>query len=263
LGQGVLNLAVNARDTMAPGGTLTIETANIDVDDGYCLTHADSRPGPHVMLAVTDTGSGMDAETQARVFEPFFTTKPPGYGTGLGLPTVYGIVKQSGGGIWLHSELGKGTSFRIYLPRTEAGPVPRALGTPEAPQQQSRRQTVLVVEGEPALLSLVTRILGAHGHRVLKASSGSEARQQLLDNAGEIDLLLTDVMLPGSMQGHVVARHARPDYPDLRVLFMSAYTREVLTHDGRLEEGINFIEKPFTPDALAAKVREVLDGRSL
>jgi two-component system, cell cycle sensor histidine kinase and response regulator CckA len=263
LGQVLLNLAVNARDAMEPGGTLSIETANIRLDHWFCLAHEGSRPGPHVTLTVSDTGCGMDAETQAHVFEPFFTTKPPGQGTGLGLATVYGIVKQSGGTISLTSEPGSGSSFKIYLPRAHVRATPAFADSAGALRAAHKRATVLLVEDEPAVLFLVGRILTSQGYDVIKAKDGAEAGRLLHEHVDTIDLLLTDVMLPGSLQGHVVARLAHVERPDLPVLFMSGYPRQALAHDGRLDEGINFIEKPFSPEALAQKVREVLDSRDL
>lgn len=260
--QVLMNLAVNARDAMPAGGQLTLETANVELDHEYCRAHPEATPGSFVMLAVSDTGIGMDQELRSHIFEPFFTTKPPGTGTGLGLATVYGIVRQSGGSINLYSELGKGTSFKIYLPRvtsvkeaTHMDPEPSPLRTGE--------ETILVVEDEAALRDLSSRVLGAAGYTVLTAASAEEALQIVGDADGSVDLLLTDVVLPGGMQGDDLAQFIKTSWCGLPVLFMSGYARSAVMHGGRIGEATDFLEKPFTPDALAAKVREVLDrGRS-
>jgi PAS domain S-box-containing protein len=259
LEQVLVNLEVNARDAMPAGGSLTIETANVDLDEEYCAQHVDAQPGPHVMLAVSDTGCGMDKETLSHLFEPFFTTKQPGKGTGLGLPTAYGIVKQSGGNIWVYSEPGQGTTIKIFLPRTDKPKEDLVPTKEEATSAVVKGETVLVVEDEPAVQALVSRALTRQGYRVLTASTADQALLAAEASEGAIDLLLSDVVLPGQDGAHVALR-LRDMLPNLRVLFMSGYTKDAIVHDGRLDEGVNFIEKPFTPDALCRAVREVLDA---
>jgi PAS domain S-box-containing protein len=256
--QVLMNLALNARDAMASGGRLTLETGNAELDEEYCRTHPEVIPGSYVMLAVSDTGAGMDAATRERMFEPFFTTKETGKGTGLGLSTVYGIVRQSGGSVSVYSEPGKGTSFKIYLPRTMASrrvESPVTLGGP----LKRGGETILVVEDEVAVRSLVARVLGELGYRVYEAGTGAEALQVLADIGCRLDLLLTDLVLSGGMQGKDVVRALQSSLPDLPALYMSGYTRNAIVHAGRLDEGVNFLEKPFTPEALANAVRRVLD----
>jgi len=256
--QVLINLALNARDAMPSGGRLTLETANVELDEEYCRDHPEASPGTCVMLAVSDTGVGMDEATLERVFEPFFTTKAPGAGTGLGLAMVHGIVKQSGGNIFVYSELGQGTTFKIYLPRVEAGPT---LQREEVPVSvaTSGSETIMVVEDESSLRALVARVLGEAGYEVVSYGSADAAADAL--DGGEIipDLLLTDVVLPGALQGKDLVEKTRASRPDLPILYMSGYTRNAIVHAGRLDEGVNFLEKPFTPEALARKVREVLD----
>jgi signal transduction histidine kinase len=262
LEQVVVNLAVNARDAMPTGGTLTIETANVELDEAYAREHAAVlKPGHYVMLAVSDTGVGMDAETQARIFEPFFTTKPKGKGTGLGLATVYGIVKQSGGYIWVYSEPGHGTSFKVYLPHvTEAaGPVGQS---PVPPVSVRGSETVLLVEDEEMVRNLVQKVLRANGYTVIVAASGSEAEQVAAQHAGRIHLLMTDVVLPG-LNGRQVAQFLSAVRPGIRVLYLSGYTNDAIVHHGVLEPDVAFLQKPFTPAVLGRKVREVLDNPGL
>jgi signal transduction histidine kinase/CheY-like chemotaxis protein len=253
--QVVMNLVVNARDAMPAGGRLSIETANVLFDEAYVRTHADTRPGSYVMLAVADTGEGMDAETSGRVFEPFFTTKDTG--TGLGLSTVYGIVKQSGGTIQVYSEPGQGTTFKVYLPQAvgEARPVPVAPRLSDAPQGT---ETLLVAEDEPMLRELEARILRAAGYRVLVAGDGQEALQVCATHEGEIHLLITDVVMPG-MGGRELADRAVVLRPDLRVLFASGHTDDAIVRDGRLDAGLPFIQKPFVAAELLTAVRRLLD----
>jgi PAS domain S-box-containing protein len=258
LEQVLMNLAVNARDAMPSGGQLTLETANVELGEEYCRTHPETTPGGHVMLAVTDTGTGMDNATLEHIFEPFFTTKAVGAGTGLGLATVYGIVRQSHGSISVSSERGKGTSFKIYLPRvTDAVSVviPVDSGAPSARGEE----TILVVEDEVPLRNLVARVLGGLGYRVFVAGTGPEALRIAKEADFQLDLLLTDVVLPGGVQGNELARDLLSHAPDLPVLYVSGYARDAIVHAGRLDAGVNFLEKPFTPETLATKVRLVLD----
>ncbi|HZY04581.1 MAG TPA: ATP-binding protein [Anaeromyxobacteraceae bacterium] len=254
LEQVILNLAVNSRDAMPEGGKLTIETGNVALDESDAQRHLDVRPGPYVMLAVTDTGAGMDAETLARVFEPFFTTK--GQGTGLGLSTVYGIVKQSGGTIRAHSEPGRGTTFRIYFPREHAAPVAEKRA-PEPAVREHRGQTVLVVEDSDPVRDLVSQVLARGGYSVLKARCGEEALQVAAQHPGTIHLLITDVVMPG-MRGREVADRIAAARPETRILYVSGYTEDAIVHHGVLEAGIDFLGKPFTPQALERKVDEIL-----
>jgi CheY-like chemotaxis protein len=257
--QVLINLAVNARDAMPSGGQLILETKNTELDHDYCLTRPDATPGDYVMLSVTDTGIGMSAETVSRVFEPFFTTKAPERGTGLGLSTAYGIVRQSGGSICVYSELGKGTSFKLYLPRVAKSEPDPTIHTTTITRTQGQ-ETVLVVEDEESLRRLTARILGRLGYTVLTAATADEALRIVDANDRPIDLLLTDVVLPGSAQGNDLAAEMVVTRPDLPVLFMSGYTRNATIHTAKLDVSADFLEKPFTPDVLAAKVRDVLDG---
>jgi CheY-like chemotaxis protein len=254
--QVIMNLVVNARDAMPTGGTLTIETSNADVDEEYMATHTPVERGRYVVLTVSDTGSGMDEETKRRLFEPFFTTKELGKGTGLGLSTCYGIVKQSGGHIWVYSEPSHGTVFKIYLPRVD-GPVDRP-----SPRQSATHldgsETVLVVEDDPGVRAALTRMLDGHGYRVLTASDGVEANALLEGHEGSIDLLLTDVVMPRS-SGPEIAALVRRRFGS-KVLFMSGYTEHAALRSGGIERGQGFIQKPFSPQSLAKKVREVLDA---
>jgi PAS domain S-box-containing protein len=256
--QVILNLVVNARDAMPNGGKLTIETANVDLDDAYARRRMPVQPGPYVRIAVTDTGTGMDAETQAHVFEPFFTTKDLGKGTGLGLSTVYGIVKQSGGYVWVYSELGLGTTFKVYLPRVEAAvPTPRLQPVPGASLHGT--ETVLVVEDQAELGAIVRDVLQQHGYTVLEANRAGQALQVSDQHPGPIHLLLTDVVMP-EMGGRDLANRLAPRRPSMQVLYMSGYTDQSITSNGFLEAGLAFLEKPFTSTVLLQKVRNLLDA---
>ncbi|MFA6147914.1 MAG: transporter substrate-binding domain-containing protein [bacterium] len=255
--QVLVNLAVNARDAMPGGGTLLIETANTDLDESYCILHPYVLPGRFVMLAVSDTGCGMPAEVRKQIFEPFFTTKPKGTGTGLGLAMIYGVVKNSNGSIEVYSEVGKGTTFKIYLPRIDGEAAETRVSDPpkEAP---SGSGTVLLVEDETMVRNLGVRILERSGYKVLQAGNGDEAIALATGYGERIDLLLTDVVMPG-MSGREMANRLTRIHPETRVLFTSGYTDDAIVHHGVLDEGVSFIGKPYTPSTLSKKVREVLD----
>ncbi len=258
LEQVIMNLVVNARDAMPRGGKLTIETANAELDESYALEHPAVMAGPYVMLAVSDSGVGMDGITQARIFEPFFTTKEKGKGTGLGLATVYGIVKQSGGNIWLYSEPGRGTTFKIYLPRVDQ-PIELPAPTPAARETPRGTETVLLVEDDEAVRALARKMLAAHGYTILAAPSGADALELAASHAGPIHLLVTDVVLPG-ISGRELAARFESVRPGLKVLYTSGYTDEAVVHHGVLDAGIAFLQKPFSSGSLARKVRETLDS---
>ena len=255
--QVVMNLAVNARDAMPNGGTLTIETDNTEIDEAGVSRLPGIRPGPHVRLTVTDTGCGMDERTRVQLFEPFFTTKRTGKGTGLGLATVYGIVRQSGGAIWVRSEPGKGTTFTVLLPR-ELSVTETAVRRATIPTHSAATETILVVEDEQAVRSLVERILSSAGYTVLAAASGGEALHICERQHASVHLVLTDVVMP-DMGGKELANHLKHLHPHLRVLFMSGYTREAILDRGVLDRGTHFISKPFSPGDLRMVVRQVLD----
>jgi signal transduction histidine kinase len=255
LEQVVMNLVVNARDAMPRGGRLTIETADVEVDEDFASHHVGLSVGPHVMLAVSDTGMGMDKATQARVFEPFFTTKEKGKGTGLGLSMVFGIVRKSHGAVWLYSEPGVGTTFKIYLPRVEA---------PSAPQPQSLApgtlrgdETILLVEDDEQVRSVAAGILRRHGYQVLEARNAGEAVLLEEAHAGTIHLLLTDVVMP-QVSGPELARRIARNRPDMKIICMSGYTDDSVVRHGVLDSKVNYLQKPITPDTLLAKVRAVL-----
>jgi CheY-like chemotaxis protein len=255
--QVIMNLAVNARDAMPNGGKLTIETVNVELDEAYARAHVAVTPGRYIMLSVSDTGVGMSAEVRNQVFEPFFTTKEKGKGTGLGLSTVYGIVKQSGGNIWVYSEPGKGTTFKIYLPRVDEPPeeFKEKVEVKEIPRGS---ETILLVEDEKEVLKLASRILKEQGYRILEAATGEEALKICKENKGPFHLLLTDVVMP-QMSGRQLKERLGQVGQGFKVLYMSGYTDNAIVHHGVLEKGMNFIQKPFTLEGLARKVREVLD----
>jgi two-component system, cell cycle sensor histidine kinase and response regulator CckA len=254
--QVIMNLAVNAADAMPEGGQLTIETSNVDLDEEYAKSHQSVKPGRHVMLAISDSGQGMDQETREHIFEPFFSTKGE-QGTGLGLSTVYGIVKQHGGNIWVYSEPGKGTTFKIYLPVADPSKAEEK-ARPEAAQDLNGFETVLIVEDNDQVRRLAKSVLSRKGYRVLDAKDGGEALETLGGHDGPIHLLLSDVVLPG-MNGKKLYEKALAMRPSLKVLYMSGYTGNVIAHRGVLDEGVQFIQKPFTVQGLALRIRELLD----
>src|SRR5208282_213216 len=258
--QVIMNLAVNARDAMPSGGKLTLETGNTELDDAYAREHPPLQPGRYVMLAVSDTGIGMDADTQARIFEPFFTTKEVGKGTGLGLSTVYGIVKQSGGYIWVYSELDRGTTFKIYFPRIEQ-PLEDVRAERRPAGIQRGTETILLVEDNEQVRELTSEVLADSGYKVLPAADPEEGLALCRAHQPEIQLLVTDVILPG-MNGPQLAQQVKLISPRTRVLYVSGYTSNAIVHYGVLDAGLWFLAKPFSLSDLVAKVREVLDAES-
>jgi two-component system cell cycle sensor histidine kinase/response regulator CckA len=257
--QVIMNLAVNARDAMPSGGTLSIETANVELDEAYAAAHEGTRAGPHVMLAVTDTGIGMDRELQSRIFEPFFTTKEVGKGTGLGLSTVFGIVKQSGGSIYVYSEVGEGASFKLYFPAVED--TRRSIPLKAPATSGAGHETVLLVEDEQQVRRVTAEVLLRSGYQVLDAPTPAEALVLAERHANSIDLLLTDVMMPG-MSGPDLALKLREKQPGLKVLCMSGYTDTTILRRGILDRGLAYVQKPLSPTALLLKIRSVLDGKA-
>jgi CheY-like chemotaxis protein len=256
--QILVNLCVNARDAIKGVGKITIETHDITFDEAYCTAHMGFIPGEYVMLAVSDDGYGMDKQTQSHLFEPFFTTKGVGEGTGLGLATVYGIVKQNNGFINVYSEPGHGTRFTIYLPR-HAGTAGLNQTTDSAKPAERGHETILLVEDEPAILQMTALLLERLGYKVLSTDGPGKAIRLAEEHPGRIDLLMTDVVMP-EMNGRELAANLLSIHPDIKCLFMSGYTANVIAHHGVLEEGVQFIQKPFSIKDLAAKVRETLDG---
>jgi PAS domain S-box-containing protein len=256
--QIILNLAINARDAMPEGGRLVIECANVDLDQHYAKSHVAVKPGAYVMLAVSDTGAGMDEQTQARIFEPFFTTKEPGKGTGLGLAMVYGTVKQNWGYIWVYSELGKGTTFKVYLPRVKDLELPAGRVIPSRAKQVPGFETVLLVEDEEGVRSFVSNILQTGGYKVLLAGRPDQALEICRQSDEPIHLLLTDVVMP-LMNGRELAEAVLSERPEAKVIYMSGYADLAMARQGILQAGIPFLEKPFSGEALIRKVREVLD----
>jgi signal transduction histidine kinase len=257
LEQVIVNLVVNARDAMARGGRISIETSNVMLGEGYGPMHANALPGPYVLLSVSDTGKGMDKATQAHIFEPFFTTKPVGQGTGLGLSTVYGIVKQSGGYVWVYSEIDRGTTFKIYLPSVSSAPNVAEAEREAAPEPPGGPERILLVEDEPNVRRIARRILERNGYTVLEASNGVEALRMMEHRQEPIALVLTDLVMP-EMGGRELASRLRIVSPTSRVLFMSGYTEDAVLRQSVMEPGSIFLDKPFTFDTLIRKVREAL-----
>ncbi|HLK69968.1 MAG TPA: PAS domain S-box protein [Bryobacteraceae bacterium] len=256
--QAIVNLAVNARDAMPNGGRITIETADVNLDESYARTHAGVQPGDFVMIAVSDTGHGMDAETRRRIFEPFFTTKERGKGTGLGLATVYGMVKQSGGDIWVYSELGKGSTFKLYFPRV-ADSIPESGGREVDQNKAVGNETILLVEDEDAVRDLTHKMLRHLGYTVLPAPGGAEAIEISRSYSGKIALLVTDVVMP-NMSGRQLADVLTAARPGIKVLYLSGYTENTVVHHGVLEPGVDFLPKPFSREVLGHKIREILSA---
>jgi len=255
--QVLMNLAINARDAMVEGGVLTFETHNVDLDEAYVSAHIDAQPGPHVVISVTDTGHGMDAQTRSKIFEPFFTTKLPGQGTGLGLSTVFGVVKQSGGNLWVYSEPGRGTTFKLYFPAA-IGATPEELPRRTVVELRAPRPaTILLVEDEVPLRHVLVKVLEKAGYRVLEAEDPDHGLALALTEGTAIDLLLTDVVMP-KMSGRALAERIMKARPDLAVIYMSGYTENTIVHHGVLEEGVHFLPKPVTPGALLRLLAEVL-----
>ena len=256
--QVMLNLAVNARDAMPRGGRLTIETRNVTLDEAYARTHTGARAGRHVLLSVSDSGEGIPPGILAKIFEPYFTTKEPGKGTGLGLATVFGIVEQSGGHVAVDSEVGAGTTFKVYLPQVEQASEGSKAPSPIPPPPRGT-ETILLAEDEPAVRMLTRRILTGRGYRVLEAADGEEAVRVAAGHAGPIHLLITDVVMPG-MGGRAAAEALAERQPGIRVVYLSGYTDDAVIRHGVLREGVHFLHKPFTAHELARKVRDVLDS---
>jgi PAS domain S-box-containing protein len=258
--QAIINLLVNARDAMPDGGQLTIETVNINLDEHYAEQHPEVRPGRYVVVAVSDTGQGMDEETKACIFEPFFTTKEPGKGTGLGLAMVYGFIRQSGGHVEVYSELSHGTTFKLYLPRADES-MPAATVLPSRLSIPAGSETVLVVEDEAAVRNLLRRVLQSCGYTILEAQDGKVALEIAQRHAGRIDLLVTDLVMP-KMSGRELVERLTQARPGMRTLMMSGYSNDVVIRQGALQASVAFLQKPFSPIDLARKVREILDAEA-
>jgi two-component system, cell cycle sensor histidine kinase and response regulator CckA len=256
--QVIMNLAVNARDAMSVGGRLTVETANVVLDEEHAKNHLGAKPGPYVMLSVTDTGCGIDKPTLVRIFEPFFTTKEKGKGTGLGLSTVFGIVQQSGGNVWVYSEPGIGTTFKIYLPRIESTVAESKIEI--VPATLGGAETILIVEDEDQVRDVARGILQRHGYTVLDTSSGDEAIRLCEHHAGPIDLLLSDVVMP-KMSGPSLAKQLVQARPCMKVLYMSGYTDDAAVRHGLIDDKLAYLQKPLTVETLTRKVRVVLDSK--
>jgi nitrogen-specific signal transduction histidine kinase/CheY-like chemotaxis protein len=259
LTQVIMNLAVNARDAMPDGGNLTIETANVYLDEKYAALHIPTKPGSYVMLAVSDSGVGMNDETLQHIFEPFYTTKEVGKGTGLGLATVYGIVKQSSGYIWVYSEVDKGTTFKIYFPRVDVE-VYDDTTTDNFEDIPGGNETILLAEDEDTVRNLARQILESCGYRVIEARNGTEALSVYQNSGSEIDLLITDVVMP-KMGGRELSENLNKINPHIRHLYMSGYTDDAIIRQGMITADMNFIQKPFTFEGLAQKVRQLLDEK--
>ncbi len=256
--QAIVNLVVNSRDAMPAGGRVTVETADVCLDESYARTHTGVQPGEFVMVAVSDTGDGMDADVRRRIFEPFFTTKEQGKGTGLGLATVYGMVKQTGGDIWVYSEPGKGTTFKLYFPKV-ADPLSASPAAMVEPTLRGN-ETILVVEDEPSVRGITVKMLDQLGYVTISAASGAEALEMSKSHSGAISLLLTDVVMP-NMNGRQLADELLANKPDMKVLYLSGYTENTVIHHGIVDSSVAFLPKPFTRDALAKTIRNVLEER--
>lgn len=254
--QIILNLALNAQDAMPDGGTLLIKTGNCMLDRAYADTHEGVIPGKYIKLEISDTGTGMDRETQSKIFEPFFTTKEPGKGTGLGLATIYGIVRQHLGHIWLYSEPGKGTTFNIYFPQAARQPENRKTG--ERKNSRSGADTIMVVEDQEQVRKMICLMLKQQGYFILEAENGQKGIEVAAAHNGNIDLLITDVVMPG-LNGKELYNELFKSRPDLKVLFISGYPREIISYHGILEEGLNFLQKPVPLDLLTRKIREIIE----
>jgi PAS domain S-box-containing protein len=257
--QVIVNIAVNARDAIPRGGKITVETANVELGEEYLRQHLMVKPGPYAMIAVSDTGSGMDPATQSRIFEPFFTTKDPGKGTGLGLSTVYGIVKQSKGYIWVYSELGIGTTFKIYLPKVLEDIEPVSPERKYLAPVAGGPETILLAEDQDMVREMVTEVLRSNGYTVLLAQNGQEALRVSEHHAGEIHALVTDVVMP-HMNGPELASRLRPARPQMKVIFMSGYAEDAIVRHGVLDPDVYFLQKPFRPSELSRRVRDALDA---
>ena len=255
--QVLTNLVVNARDAMPEGGKLTIETDNVYLDEEYTRTHNEVEPGDYVKMTVSDTGTGMDREIQTHIFEPFFTTKEVGKGTGLGLSTCYGIVKQNNGSIWVYSEPGHGTSMKIYLPKTEKNSSDEMSAKPSE-ELAKGTETILVVEDEPLVRNMIIRSLQKQGYKTLEASHGEEAIATINNCDSGIDLIISDLIMP-RMGGKELSEYLANNNPNIKTLFMSGYTDNTIVHHGKLDDGISFIQKPFSPSGILKKVRQMLD----